>query len=260
MTAGRTGTAFLANLIAANVPEAECHHEILGYDRFGVDTPDLSHLTLFNSAGNVPKVQDFWQVKFGRIRRSRAPLYAETSHLLMKAGLVENLDKLDPAETIHFVVLTRDPLATILSYRHRFDFVNKGTWWMWYLDPDYPNKIVDSIRLKGLGVNGVCLWYLLEIGARAEYYRILLRDRGNVRFHDVRIEDLSEPVAVSRFLDKLGFAKPPDEVVIPPPANRGKNKAGCSEPERAAIRRLIEGVRFDPVQVASDFIAAGRRL
>jgi hypothetical protein len=260
LTAGRTGTAFLASLIAANVPEAECHHEMLGYDRFGVDTPDVSHMTLFNSAGNVAKVRDFWRIKLGKVRRSSAPFYAETSHLLMKAGLVENLDKLNGAASVHLVVLKRDPFDTILSFRNRFDFANKGMWWLWYLDPDYPNKIVDSTRLKTVGINGICLWYLLEISARAEYYRLLLRGRSDVRFHDVRLEELNDPATVSGFLAGLGVARAPRDVAIPTPVNRGKNRIDWSEAEEAAIRRLIEGVRFDPVRVASDFVAAGRRL
>lgn len=259
LTAGRTGTAYLASLIARNAPEAECHHEILGYDRFGVDTPEVSHLTLFNSAGNVAKVQEFWATKFNRIRRSSALIYAETSHLLMKAGLVENLDKLGGG-TVHLVVLRRDPFDTILSYRNRFDFVNKGMWWMWYLDPDYPNKIVDSRQLKAAGINGVCLWYLLEISARVEYYRMLLGGRSDVRFHDVRLEKLQDAMAASAFLAGLGCARPVDEVIVPAPVNRGRNRANLSVGERDAIRRLIDAARFDPVQAAGEFIAAGRRL
>jgi len=36
ITAGRTGTTFLANLFVNNIPNSEVHHEILGYDKFGV--------------------------------------------------------------------------------------------------------------------------------------------------------------------------------------------------------------------------------
>ena len=63
LTPGRTGTAYLAQLLRANLPHAEVHHEILGYDAFGVDSPDLSHLMQFNSRGNTPHVQAFWRRK-----------------------------------------------------------------------------------------------------------------------------------------------------------------------------------------------------
>lgn len=61
ITAGRTGTAYLAEQLTANVVCAEVHHDILGYDTFGVDAPDVSYLTLFNSQGNTDKVRAFWE-------------------------------------------------------------------------------------------------------------------------------------------------------------------------------------------------------
>jgi len=42
LTAGRTGTMYLAELLRANLPDTEVHHEILEYDSFGVDTPEIS--------------------------------------------------------------------------------------------------------------------------------------------------------------------------------------------------------------------------
>src|SRR6266849_1968222 len=91
MTTGRSGTAYLAGLLAANLPDVESHHELLGWDQFGVNTPDLSHMTLFNSQGNIETVRSFWRQKLARIAAAPSRFYVETSHLLMKAGLVENL-------------------------------------------------------------------------------------------------------------------------------------------------------------------------
>ena len=67
LSSGRTGTAFLAHLLQANLPGAEVHHEILDYAAFGVDTPDVSHLRQFNAIGNSQLVQSFWKQKFQRI-------------------------------------------------------------------------------------------------------------------------------------------------------------------------------------------------
>src|SRR5271165_1188039 len=86
LTAGRTGTAYLAELLRTNVPQAETHHEILTYTSFGVDTPDISHFHAFNNYGNTPEVQAFWQHKFEKILGCGKSCYAETSHMLMKAG------------------------------------------------------------------------------------------------------------------------------------------------------------------------------
>src|ERR1700674_19694 len=97
MTTGRSGTQYLAELLGHNLPDAECHHEFLQWDSFGVDTPDVSHMCLFNSKGNIEKVVAFWDQKLKRIAATPHRFYVETSHMLMKAGLVENLSSLTMA-------------------------------------------------------------------------------------------------------------------------------------------------------------------
>jgi hypothetical protein len=99
MTTGRSGTLYPAQLLAQNLPDAECYHEIVGWDRFGVDTPDLSHMTLFNSQGNVEKVQAFWRSKLARIAATPRQLYVET------------LGKIDAAEEGRI----RDLIASVES-------------------------------------------------------------------------------------------------------------------------------------------------
>ena len=61
ISTGRCGTMFLANLIRANLRQdaAVVHHERTGFLNFGVHTPDLSHLTTFNTVGNVAHVREF---------------------------------------------------------------------------------------------------------------------------------------------------------------------------------------------------------
>ena len=106
MTQGRTGTHFLTSLLAKNIAGATVHHEILGWDKFGVDTPDVSHMTLFNSKGNVRKVKTFWKQKLKRTIETETQWYAETSHLLMKAGLVENMPPLLEHGEVHFICIS----------------------------------------------------------------------------------------------------------------------------------------------------------
>src|SRR5271165_2039549 len=60
------------------IPGAVHTCELIGWDRFGVDTPDLSHTTLFNSQGNVEKVQAFWRQKLARVAATERQFYAET--------------------------------------------------------------------------------------------------------------------------------------------------------------------------------------
>lgn len=257
MTAGRTGTAYLAELLRQNVAGAEAHHEILGWDKFGVDTPDVSHMTLYNSAGNHPKVQAFWQDKLGRIAKTPAPVYIETSHLLLKAGLVENLGPLLAAGTVHLIALERDLYPTVISYRNRFDFLNKGMWWMWYLDPDYPRNILRAPKLVEAGLNGLCLWYIFEMQARARFYLKALAGQPRVRVHYAKLEEISRPEGAQRLLAELALPGTAPTVTLPPPKNEGKRRIDWGPEEAERIQALIRDCGVDPEEVAN---AAFQRL
>jgi len=259
MTTGRSGTLYLAQLLQQNLPDAECYHEIVGWDRFGVDTPDLSHMTLFNSQGNVDKVQAFWRAKLTRIAATPRRFYVETSHLLMKAGLVENVAPLTDRGTVHLIALERDIFATILSFRRRLDFVNKGNWWVWYLDPDYPRNLVPSARLVDAGLNGLCLWYILEIRARAARYERLLAGSRNLVFHRVDLAELRSREGVSRLLRALGVDKAPEDIAVPAPRNVGVTLAKIDADEQDRIRELIASVEPPLAERADPGASVGHR-
>ena len=236
ITTGRSGTAFLRALVEANVPESECHHEILGWDRFGVDTPDVSHMTLFNSEGNGPKVRDFWRQKMDRIAASPAPLYCESSHLLAKCGLIENVELLTAVGEVHLIELRRDIYATATSHLLRSSFVDYGATWLWYLDPRYPNNI---IKVGGtLSTVHMSVWYVLEMRARAAYYRRLLADRSDVHMHTVELDEIVQPQGAREMLMRLGWSG--DTLVLPAAQNAGKSTARLPPDADAELRTLID--------------------
>jgi hypothetical protein len=239
LSTGRSGTAYLAELLRQNLPDVECHHEFTSWGHFGVDTPDVSHMTLFNSQGNVETVQAFWRGKLARIAATPSACYVETSHLLMKAGLVENLRPLTADGTVHLIALERDPYATIVSFRNRFDFWDKANRWLWYLDPDYPCNLVPSHELFAHGINGLCLWYILEIRARAARYEALLERDPCVFIHRYSLEELRVAGGASRLLRALGIATEPSRVCLPAPQNVGRLLVRIDAAEEASIRRLI---------------------
>jgi hypothetical protein len=239
MTTGRSGTKYLAELLQRNLPDAQCHHELSGWGHFGVDTPDVSHMTLFNSQGNVEEVRAFWRSKLGRVAATPQSRYIETSHVLMKGGLVENLAPLAERGTVHLIALERDPYATIVSFRNRFDFWDKANWWLWYLDPEYPRNLVPSRELFAKGINGLCLWYILEIRARAARYAALLEREPRIKVHRFRLEELRVAGGASRLLRALGLAADPADVQLPPPQNVGRLLVRIDAAEEASIRRMI---------------------
>ena len=77
ITTGRSGSAYLADLLGSNLQDATVFHERTGWLNFGVVTPDLSDFTVFNSIGNVEKVQAFWRRKLERDLAGPRRVHAE---------------------------------------------------------------------------------------------------------------------------------------------------------------------------------------
>lgn len=260
MTTGRSGTKYLAKLLEQNLPDAECHHEIIGLDRFGVDTPDLSHMTLFNSQGNVEKVQAFWRSKLSRVAATPRKFYVETSHLLMNGGLVENLAPLTATGTVHLIRLERDPYDTIVSFRNRSDLLDLANRWVWYLDPEYPRNLISWRDFVPQSLNGLCLWYILEIRARAARYQKLLMGENRIVFHRFSLEELRYAEGASRLLDALGARVHPEKIRVPGPENVGRLLVSIGPAEQAEIRRLIAAVTTAPAKQNREESSTGTSL
>jgi hypothetical protein len=259
ITPGHTGTMYLASLLQTNIPSSKVYHEMLGYSSFGVHTPDVSHLTLFNSQGNVTKVQQFWQQKFIRlINDDSVSFYGETSHMLAKSGLMENLHQLIDYGNINIICLKRDTSKVMGSLIKRFDFLNKGNMWLWHLDPDYPRKILNPQPFKHFGINGIRLWYVYEMYTRAEYYKLLFADQEQVNFINVDISDLSDADQVKSFIHQLKLPSPPAQVTIP--ERKNISKTPLSEVEINQVKTMIDKLKFDPKQLAGEFFSRGNRL
>ena len=261
MTTGRSGTQYLTELLRRNLPDADCHHEILDWDRFGVDMPDLSTMMLFNAQGNVAKVREFWGKKLARIALTPRRFYVETSHMLMKAGLIENLAPLTEAGRVHLVMLERDPFATILSFLNRGDFASHGNQWIWYLDPRYPRNIVNALpAMERGGLSGVCLWYIAEIRVRAAYYAKLLEGRPEIVIHRCSLEALCRRDGAASLLAALGAAAAPEAIDLPPPQNENIEKTALPPAEEAALRQLIAEMPFNAEAIAEETVKRGFRF
>lgn len=258
LTAGRTGSAWLAAMLGESLPDCEAHHEILGYDRFGHDSPDLSHFTLFNSKGLCDEVRGFWERKFARVAQCRRPWYVETSHVLMKAGLVEHLELLQDHGPVHLVVLTRDIVDTVASYTQRGDFTNVGNQWLWYLDPEYPQNIVDPKPFLVHGLLAVRVWYWLEITARQAYYTALVADCEGVEVHRCDLSDVRREPGARALLASLGAD--PELVTLPPPRNTTPDARKLGDKEREVIRQLCDAFPGDAAALGEEFYKLGYRL
>lgn len=259
ITTGRSGTVFLTELMRHNWPEAETHHERVGYQSLGLDNPDASHFTLFNSVGNVQRVKDYWAIKTDRVLASKADTYAEISHFLFKAGLVENIAPLSSAGEVHLVLLTRDPFKIQWSYVNRFEFSNFGYTWLFALDPRYPNVLVKSAPFMEHGMAGAALWYVHEVFARQEYYARLVEGLPNVHVHRVDLSEITKPEGAAKLLTALGRSTTKDSVKMPPRQNASKQTHFGDDMENFC-KRLAKGAPLKSREIADRYFESGKRL
>ena len=259
ITTGRSGTNFLAELLALNLGDAQVHHEQLAYSDWGVNSPEVSHLTTFNHIGNGSHPREFWRQKFARIKALDVRYFAEMSHILAKAGLLENLDQLQGAGKTHLIYLKRDIAKTVISFINRADFLNKGNMWLWYLDPDYPNIIVSPEPLRRFGQIGSALWYVIEMRVRAEYYRLLLAERAGVIFHEVDMEEVTRIEGAAKLLAGLGRDLLPAEIQMPGRVNANRG-SGIDESMQQRVQEVVGSFAFDAAGLARSWHDQGYRL
>lgn len=256
ITPGHTGTTWLAELCKLNLPNASVYHEILGYDRFGVDTPDVSHMTLFNSVGNVAHVRSFWQRKAERVLAHSSEWYVETSHLLSKCGLMENIGHFSRHGTVYILCLDRELSPLVASMRRRGDMINKGDQWLWHLDPDYPRKLVAPDYFAPFGVDGWRLWYACEMRCRAAYYRRLMEKNDGIVFIRSGIETLTSASGMQAFFHEIGAPLDNEALSVPPRQNVG-GVHGQEEKRQFPIDETIREMTFDADAIAARHIARG---
>lgn len=260
ITTGRSGTQFLTQLLAANLPDAQVHHEQRARHDWGVNCPDVSHLTTFNQIGNSPYVRAFWQRKLARIAGTPCQYFAETSHTLAKAGLVENLGLLNGAGTVHLIYLKRDIADTAISLTHRADFCTKGNMWLWYLAPNYANLMMDPRPLIEFGQIGLAIWYVIEMRARAEYYRLLVADQEHIRFHEFDMERITDQAGAADLLAAVGANMTPEQILLPGKVNANVVGAGLAQSEKEYIRQVVANCSFDAAEVARSWRRQRRAL
>lgn len=259
ITTGRSGTVYLTDLLKRNLTDACIFHERMGFQSLGVNTPDASHFTLFNSVGNTEKVQAFWQQKFDRDVKTPNEWYIETSHFLSKAGLMENIHLLkEHADEIHIVHLRRHVFKTFWSYVNRFDFFNVGFTWLFTLDPRYPKKIIDSKPFLEHGMYGIALWYVMEMRCRAEYYKQIFSQDPSVHFHTIDLESIIQQHGAAAFLSQL-MGEKVSNCELPSRQNETKEEF-FGEKEREYCLQLVKRFKFNPSEIAKAYIKAGFRL
>lgn len=250
LTSGRTGTAWLAQLLEHNLGTPMIH-EPLEIEDFGKRMPDIAIMRRFNTHGFSDPVRAFWQRKLA----SLGPRHIETNHTLCKCGLIETLADSPLADTTKVIVLRRNLLEQCTSYMLRNDFTNITLVWQWFLSWDYPNVIVNPHMFASAGPMGEALWYSLEMAARQAYYVQLFGSQ--IDFIEVQLEDIIQQSGAQALLASLGESGP---VTRPPKANQFLTDPAVKQQVTALVQKNLDGLRFDIDEIAHKYIASGRRL
>jgi len=222
LTSGRTGTRTLSALLGANLPGARIHHERLGAEVRGTHTPSIPVLLAFNHFGFVDDVAAFWDRKWADVAEACAGTWVETSHLLMKAGLIRALDKLEADAEIHLVVLRRDRETLLRSFMRLQDFRRIGNRLQWYLHERAPRNLVPLPLELASSAEGMALWYILEVEARVELSLRQVASDPRVRVHELKTSQLGDPAAVFPMLAAMSPGLQPEQVHIPPRLNASR--------------------------------------
>lgn len=246
LTAGRTGSAWLADFMKAN-STCETVHEPLGIDDFGVTMPDIRLMRTFNCRGNNDYVQEFWRNRFELLPSGN---YVESNHTLGKCGLIENIVNTPLADETAIVILRRRPAKQIASYVQRHDFGNVTLLWQWYLDPNYSKTLVSIDGFKGAGPLALPIWYYFEMTARQAYYR--RKFEGQIKFVDIELETVTKPEGAKVFWDDLGGK---GRCTLPPPANKSKGDQIPGLLEQ--LEGYLDKINFDADELAEYSIKKG---
>jgi tetratricopeptide (TPR) repeat protein len=238
LSPGYCGTARLADLLRLNAPQAEVYHERGEVGDLGLHYPDPGHTAMFNIAGNVPAVARFWLRKFNAIRYGDRPVYAETSHMLAMAGLMENLPLLGSDVEVHVIALNGPVEEVAWHVAGSMVFAHKWAARMEALDPAYPRNAVAAEPYRRHGIIGLALWYVREAAARAVAYQRLLAAAPNVRVHNIETAALADPTKVFALLTALGLTPP---ATLRPAPNSGEPAplAQMPDSQRELLRHLL---------------------
>jgi hypothetical protein len=192
VTTGRSGTEYLARALAC-FRNVAAEHE-----------PKPTFGSAFRTVVAAPDTaREFWlEHKLPRIARVRAPIYAETSHLVCK-GFLEAAVELELAMTwVHLVRAPREVATSLWRLATIPGRTYAGV--KYYLSPWDPGVrlALDRVAADALDDYQLCYWYCLEIEARADEYARRFAQRG-VRIERVELASLRSVEGVLELGERL---------------------------------------------------------
>jgi hypothetical protein len=284
VTNGTAGTGYLRRFLEGNLPDAEVHGDRAGWLDLGVNCPDASHLTRFNTMGNLPEIRTFWRKKLAADARSAKDVLVDLTHLHAKAGLIENLDLVPEGVRVVLIHLRHSAKDTVWTIHNRCDFRNSGFTWVHSLDPNYQNVMVPSGQFAQQGMAGLALWYVVEMRTRAAFYKRLTAEMPQVDFTEIWLAELVQRKPGAMALLERITGEPPAEITpaektkVQPlrPGGQEVQKGSAAEKQtqngakpagdmfgedtKETVLKMVDRFKWDAEAMAEGFWSSGRRL
>lgn len=257
MSPGRSGTGYLSALLSGNLGYSDIAHE---------DTVVSSGqwIVKFNHTFDHDTLDRAWESKLSGFLDNPAPVAGETSHLLMKAGLIENLHRLKGRGDVVLCALERDKWDVLRSYSRRTDFQKIGRILTYYLHPGFKNNIVPPDPFSDFREYGAQLWYLYEMQARTVYYRdwYMPAHVPWVRVISTTLERIATHDGAQSFLTVVTPDNQFDRLALPTKINTQQdlNRADVDEDRLTRLMTFDTDLSLDIPALVADYWNSGKRL
>jgi hypothetical protein len=193
VTAGRTGTVFLAKLLEL-IPDCSAHHE-----------PEPAFQRYLRRVQADPRIADEFLLKYKLPFIADLPqsIYIELSNVFCK-GFLAPLINLGIVPDL--VILRRAPRKIAVSYLERYTVPGRTKYGLEFLvHPDDPG-VMPLPGWRRMSDYQLCFWYALEIERRQAYYSGLVRDLGRYVV-DITAEEVNDPNRFVEMVRGLGLAE-----------------------------------------------------
>ncbi len=198
ITAGRTGSVFLAKLLEL-IPDCSAHHE-----------PEPAFQRFLRRVQADPRIADEFLLKYKLPFIAELPqnIYIELSNVFGK-GFLGPLIHLGIVPDL--IILRRAPRKIAVSYLERYSVPGRTKYGLEFLlQPDDPG-VMPLPGWRKMSDYQLCFWYVLEMERRQAHYSTVVRDLGGIVV-DATAEEMNDAERFIEMVRGLGLAERDSDV------------------------------------------------
>jgi hypothetical protein len=193
ITAGRTGSVFLAKLLEL-IPDCSAHHE-----------PEPAFQRFLRRVQADPRIADEFLLKYKLPFIAELPekVYIELSNVFGK-GFLGPLIHLGVVPDL--VILRRAPRKIAVSYLERYTVPGRTKYGLEFLLHPGDPGVMPLPGWRNMSDYQLCFWYVLEMERRQAHYTAVVRDLGGTVV-EATAEEMNDPDRFIAMVKALGLAE-----------------------------------------------------